>query len=86
MVMIGQPKEKETAMSFVSFKQSLDLVNETLADSGSGGENNFEYLNTMVRPSQKVLVAKLAERYGISQGFVLRTIIEQWCEMLRDCE
>jgi hypothetical protein len=48
---------------------------------------NLDYLNTMVNVADKEMVAALAKRYKVSQGFVMRAILEQWRDMmLSDCK
>jgi hypothetical protein len=47
---------------------------------------NLTYLNTMVNMADKEMVIALAKRYKVSQGFVMRAILEQWRDMmLSDC-
>lgn len=84
--MIELTKEREeVVMSFVSFEQSLDII-QAAADRIHTGEN-LTYLNTMVDVADKEMVIALAKRYKVSQGFVMRAILEQWRDMmLGDCK
>lgn len=70
---------EEVAMSFVSFEQSRDIIREA-AERISDSEN-LDYLNTMVNVADKEMVAALAKRYKVSQGFIMRAIFEQWRDM-----
>ena len=65
-------------MSFVSFEQSRDLIRQAVKDARSG--ENLDYLNTMVNVADKEMVAALAKRYKVSQGFIMRAIFDQWRE------
>ena len=76
---------EEVAMSFVSFEQSRDII-QNAADKAHADEN-LDYLNTMVNVADKEMVTALAKRYKVSQGFVMRAIFEQWRDMmLTDCK
>ena len=65
-------------MSFVSFEQSRDLIRQAVKDARSG--ENLDYLNTMMNVADKEMVAALAKRYKVSQGFIMRAIFDQWRE------
>jgi len=65
-------------MSFVSFEQSRDLINA--AQERVRADDALVYLNTMVDPADKEMVVSLARRHGVSQGFIMRAIFEQWRE------
>lgn len=67
-------------MSFVSFEQSRDLI-QAAADNVRNADN-LDYLNTMVNVADKEMVAALAKRYKVSQGFIMRAIFEQWRDMM----
>ena len=71
-------KREEVAMSFVSFEQSRDLIRQAVKDARSG--ENLDYLNTIVNVADKEMVAALAKRYKVSQGFIMRAIFDQWRE------
>ena len=76
---------EEVVMSFVSFEQSRDII-QNAADKAHADEN-LDYLNTMVNVADKEMVTALAKRYKVSQGFVMRAIFEQWRDMmLTDCK
>ncbi len=82
--MIQTNGQEEVAMSFVSFEQSRDII-QAAADA-LHDDKNLDYLNTMVNVADKEMVAALAKRYKVSQGFVMRAILEQWRDMmLSDC-
>jgi hypothetical protein len=82
--MIQTKEQEEVVMSFVSFEQSRDII-QAAADKLHDNEN-LDYLNTMVNVADKEMVAALAKRYKVSQGFVMRAILEQWRDMmLSDC-
>ena len=83
-MMIATKEQEEVVMSFVSFEQSRDII-QAAADKLHDNEN-LDYLNTMVNVADKEMVAALAKRYKVSQGFVMRAILEQWRDMmLSDC-
>jgi hypothetical protein len=83
--MIQTNGQEEVAMSFVSFEQSRDII-QAAADA-LHDDKNLDYLNTMVNVADKEMVAALAKRYKVSQGFVMRAILEQWRDtMLADCK
>lgn len=65
-------------MSFVSFEQSRDLIR--LAAESAKQSPQMVYLNTMVDAADKDMVVALAKRYGVSQGFIMRAIFDQWRE------
>ena len=82
--MIQTNEQEGVAMSFVSFEQSRDII-QAAADA-LHDDKNLDYLNTMVNVADKEMVAALAKRYKVSQGFVMRAILEQWRDMmLSDC-
>ena len=82
--MIQTNGQEGVAMSFVSFEQSRDII-QAAADA-LHDDKNLDYLNTMVNVADKEMVAALAKRYKVSQGFVMRAILEQWRDMmLSDC-
>ena len=82
--MIQTNGQEEVAMSFVSFEQSRDII-QAAADA-LHDDKNLDYLNTMVNVADKEMVAALAKRYKVSQGFIMRAIFEQWRDMmLSDC-
>lgn len=82
MFVSGNGRIEEVAMSFVSFEQSRDIV-RAAADSLRENEGqNLDYLNTMVNVADKEMVAALAKRYKVSQGFIMRAIFDQWREMM----
>jgi hypothetical protein len=84
-MMIATKEQEEVVMSFVSFEQSRDII-QAAADRVHEGEN-LTYLNTMVDVADKEMVIALAKRYKVSQGFVMRAILEQWRDtMLADCK
>lgn len=76
--MLVTKEREEVAMSFVSFEQSRDLI-RAAADSARS-EPRMVYLNTMVDAADKDMVIALAKRYGVSQGFIMRAIFDQWRE------
>jgi len=79
--MVLETKEREeVVMSFVSFEQSRDLI-QAAADNVRNADN-LDYLNTMVNVADKEMVAALAKRYKVSQGFIMRAIFEQWRDMM----
>lgn len=83
--MIQTKEQEEVVMSFVSFEQSRDII-QAAADKLHDNEN-LDYLNTMVNIADKEMVTALAKRYKVSQGFVMRAILEQWRDMmLGDCK
>lgn len=86
-MLVVKDRPMEVAMSFVSFEQSRDLIQAAQEKARTDGK--FTYLNTMVDPADKEMVVSLARRHGVSQGFVMRAIFEQWREHLlknEDCE
>ena len=79
--MVLETKDREeVVMSFVSFEQSRDLI-QAAADNVRNADN-LDYLNTMVNVADKEMVAALAKRYKVSQGFIMRAIFEQWRDMM----
>ena len=78
--MIQTKEQEEVVMSFVSFEQSRDII-QAAADKLHDNEN-LDYLNTMVNIADKEMVTALAKRYKVSQGFIMRAILEQWRELM----
>lgn len=87
MADVMNPTEVVT-MSFVSFDGARDLVRQAAGQVRT--DDTLVYLNTMVDKADKDMVIALSKRYGVSQGFVLRAIFEQWREWMlsgdKDCE
>lgn len=79
-MVLATKEREEVVMSFVSFEQSRDLI-QAAADNVRNADN-LDYLNTMVNVADKEMVAALAKRYKVSQGFIMRAIFEQWRDMM----
>jgi len=58
--------------------QSQDLIQHAAESARQAPQ--MVYLNTMVDAADKEMVVALAKRYGVSQGFIMRVIFDQWRE------
>ena len=63
-------------MSLVRSAQSLDLVRHAYETNGELVKGLFQ-----LRKGQKELIEGLAESSQVAQAAVVRTIIDEWCEM-----
>lgn len=61
-------------------ESALQLVDDVLSDVG---EENLVYLSAMVPPAHKDLIVGLAKLNRTKQAAILRSIIDEWCEMKR---
>lgn len=68
--------KREIAMSLVRSARSLNLVK-----SAYEGNGELVITSLQVRKGQKELLEGLAALNSMSQASVLRTIIDEWCEM-----
>lgn len=78
----------EVAVSLISFKQSLDLIEQADEEAREQirQDQSYKYLNTMVLPADRKMVKAIKRRTGLSEGHIVREIFSQWREFqLRGC-
>ena len=66
-------------MNIVRSDQSRGLMHEALTSNGDGG-TNLENVSFMLAPSQRDVVKQLARENRLSQGVILRIILDEWMQ------
>ncbi len=67
----------EVAMDIVRSEQSVGLLRDALDRLGKGNMVNVSF---MITPDQKAVIKKLSQDNRMSQGVVLRHILDEWME------
>ncbi len=65
-------------MNIIRSEQSLGLIQQALSTNGEG---NLENVSFMLSPSQRNVIKQLARENRMSQGVILRIILDEWMQL-----
>jgi hypothetical protein len=71
--------EEAATMNIVRSRDAFELLQEALSNVASGDEKLVN-ASFMISPAQKRVIELLARENRLSQGVVLRVIMDEWME------
>ena len=75
MTATEQPEVK--AMNIVRSEQAVGLIRQALTDHE---DDNLENVSFMLSPNQRAVVRQLARENRMSQGVIMRIVLDEWME------
>ena len=70
-------KKLEVDMDLIRSEQSRSLLKEALTGMG---DDNLVNISFMISPEQKAVIQQLSRENRLSQGVILRFILDEWME------
>ena len=77
-VLTANQEPEVAVMNIIRSEQSRGLMQEALV---GGDEGNLENVSFMLSPSQRAVIKQLSKENRLSQGVILRIIIDEWMQL-----
>ncbi len=74
---VTEVKPEDAKMNIIRSQQTLGLIQQSLKSNGDG---NLQNVSFMLSPSQRGVIKQLARENRMSQGVILRIIVDEWMQ------